>query len=254
VIGFLLVLLLAGGYLGWQERERLLGELATARSQRDTLKEAALGAEADRAKLAQAAEDLKAESAKIAALEASVAQKSSEGETNDRLIAELRSKLDIKDGEVSSDANRIAVNLVDQILFKSGEAELAPRGIEVLGKVGAVLKTLTDKQLLIGGHTDDRPIHTERFPSNWELSAARAVNVVHHLIDVVGVDPQRIAAAAYSEFHPRGRKKAKNRRIEILLTPIVEVKKGKVPTPPPASKPASTTASAPASKPKSAKR
>src|SRR5687767_11665941 len=222
LVVLLLCLLGGGGYFGWQDRTRLEGEVASAEKAATAAKAAAGEAEKARDK---AAEELKAQEKRVAELESAVAKKTNEGEVNDRLIADLRSKLDIKDGEVSGDANRIAVNLVDQILFKSGEAELSPRGAEVLGKVGAVLKTLTDKQILIGGHTDDRPIHSDRFPSNWELSAARAVNVVHYLVDKVGVDPHKVAAAAYSEFHPRAKhSKAKNRRIEILLTPMVEVR------------------------------
>ncbi len=157
------------------------------------------------------------------------AQLKQKTDVNEKLIADLRTALDSKDGDVASEgaANRVSVNLVDQILFKSGEAEISPRGKEVLTKVGGVLKGLTDKQILIGGHTDDRPIHTPQFPSNWELSAARAVNVVHFLAETVGVDPARLTAAGYSEFHPRAKRdKAKNRRIEILLTPTVEIKKG----------------------------
>jgi chemotaxis protein MotB len=165
--------------------------------------------ENDRSKQAQTAAQLRAKT-----------------DENDKLIADLKKELDSKDGDVSTDANRISVNLVDQILFKSGEAEISARGKEVLTKVGGVLKGLTDKQILIGGHTDQVPIHTPQFPSNWELSAARAVNVVHFLAETVGVDPARLTAAGYSEFHPRSKKdKAKNRRIEILLTPTVEVKK-----------------------------
>src|SRR5581483_4299768 len=113
---------------------------------------------------------------------------SAEKEETDKVLAELRAKLDSKEGDVSSDASHITVNLVDQILFKSGDADLSPRGKEVLSKVGGVLKGLTDKQILIGGHTDDRSIHTPQFPSNWELSSARAVNVVRYLQDVAGVD------------------------------------------------------------------
>lgn len=143
----------------------------------------------------------------------------------DELISALRAQLDAKDGDVSQEKDRISVNLVDQILFKSGDASLSPRGKEVLSKVGQVLKQLEDKQILIGGHTDDRPIHTEQFPSNWELSAARAVNVARYLQETAGVDPHKLAAAAHGEFHPRSKKdKAKNRRIEILLTPLVEIK------------------------------
>ena len=107
----------------------------------------------------------------------------------------------------------------------SGQAELSNHGKEVLGKVGGVLKNLRDQQILVGGHTDDRPIHTDRFPSNWELSAARAVNVARYLVETAGIDPHRVVAGGYSEFHPRGTDRAKNRRIELLLTPIVEVKR-----------------------------
>ena len=87
--------------------------------------------------------------------------------------------------------------------------------------VGDVFKPLKDKQILVGGHTDDAPIHTARFPSNWELSTARAVNVVHFLADSVGVDPAKLTAAGYSQYHPRSSERAQNRRIEILLIPQV---------------------------------
>ena len=96
------------------------------------------------------------------------------------------------------------MHLADEILFSSGEADLSKHGKEVLGRVGDVFKPLTDKQILVGGHTDDAPIHTARFPSNWELSTARAVNVVHFLADNVGVDPRKLTAAGYSQYHPRG--------------------------------------------------
>ncbi len=146
---------------------------------------------------------------------------------DEKLIADLKSKLDAKDGDVTEENDRVSVSLVDEILFKSGDANLAPAGQKVLARVGEVLKTLTDKQILIGGHTDDVPIHTELFPSNWELSSARAVTVVRYLSETVGVDPKRLAAAGYSQFHPRSKLRPKNRRIEILLTPLVEVKKSR---------------------------
>jgi chemotaxis protein MotB len=226
--GWMLVLLLlailgGGGYFGLQQYTRLDKELADAHKARDAAKQLAADAEAATGKLR---EQLKAVEQKVAELGTEVEKKSTDGESNEKLITELRGKLDSKDGEVAADANRVTVNLVDQILFKSGEADLSPRGKEVLTKVAGVLKGLSDKEIVIGGHTDSTPIHTERFPSNWELSSTRAVNVVHYLIDA-GVEPRHIAAAAYSEFHPKGRHKSKNRRIEILLTPIVQVKKTK---------------------------
>ena len=84
---------------------------------------------------------------------------------------------------------------------------------------------MKDQQILVGGHTDDRPIHTERFASNWELSTGRAVNVARYLVETVGVDPHRVVAAGFSQFHPRGANRAKNRRIELLLTPSVDAKR-----------------------------
>jgi flagellar motor protein MotB len=171
-------------------------------------------------------ESERASKAKVAdALEAALAKKGAEAEEREKLMASLKAQLDAKDGEVEGDRDHISVNLVDEILFPSGEAELQPRGKEVLSRVGGVLKGLTDKQILIGGHTDDRRIHTDRFPSNWELSTARAVHVARYLQDIVGVDPHNLTAAGYSEFHPRSNERAKNRRIELLLTPRVAAPK-----------------------------
>jgi chemotaxis protein MotB len=158
-------------------------------------------------------------------LAAKLAAQSNARDADGKLITELRAKLDARDGEVAGGAGGVTVSLVDEILFPSGESALSPRGQEVLKKLGAVLKPLTDRQILIGGHTDDRPIHTPVFPSNWELSTARAVSVVRYLADEVGVDPRRLAAAGYSQYHPRGKNRAKNRRIEILLAPVTTVKR-----------------------------
>jgi chemotaxis protein MotB len=174
-------------------------------------------------KLSSTEKKANSEASEAAALRRAVVSQSAEKETQDKLLADLRAKLDAKEGDVSSEGALVTVNLVDEVLFKSGDANLAPRGKEVLAKVGDVLKKLTDKQILIGGHTDTVPIHTPQFPSNWELSSARAVNVVHFLAETVGVDPAKLTAAGFGEFHPRSKKiKAKNRRIEILLTPAVE--------------------------------
>ncbi len=197
---------------------RARDELAKARDEAAEFRAQRFRAEDE---LHRAEEARAKESAAATKLEAAAIER----DKNARLISELKAQLDAKDGEVSGDRNEIAVNLVDQILFKSGDADLSPRGKEVLARVGAVLKKVTDKQILIGGHTDSRPIHTAQFPSNWELSSARAVNVVRYLAESAGVDPARLTAAGYSQFHPRGRSLAQNRRIEILLTPMVTVKK-----------------------------
>ncbi len=149
-------------------------------------------------------------------------------------------------GEVTQNGNEIHLQLVDKVLFRVGEAELTATGAAVLAKVGIALNDIPDKQIWVQGHTDDTPIRAPRpapatkatkaakatkgakppvvedaprFPSNWELSSARALTVVHYLQDQSKVDPHRLAAVAFSEYRPASRAKAKNRRIEIVLYP-----------------------------------
>jgi chemotaxis protein MotB len=138
-----------------------------------------------------------------AKLEEALATHGAEREANDQLIAKLRAELDEREGDVVGEGKRISVSVVDELLFPSGEAELSGRGKELLGRLGAVLKNLRDQQILVGGHTDDRPIHTTRFASNWELSAARAVNVTRHLVEVVGVDQEEPAHRDPAHPHRR---------------------------------------------------
>ena len=93
----------------------------------------------------------------------------------------------------------------------------------ILGRVGDTLNNFPDKQIWVQGHTDDVPISDPNspFPSNWELSAARALTVVHYLQDDAKVDPKRLAAVAFGQHRPISRKvKARNRRIEIYLVPL----------------------------------
>jgi chemotaxis protein MotB len=116
--------------------------------------------------------------------------------------------------------------MVDAILFASGKAEVTPEGLVVLQKVIDILKNIKDKAIRIEGHTDNVQIVgalTKKYPTNWELSAARAVNVTRYL-QQQGVDPLNLGAVAYGEFKPvagndTSEGKAKNRRIEIILVP-----------------------------------
>ena len=124
--------------------------------------------------------------------------------------------------------DQLRVDLVDEVLFDSGEATLKPAGIAVFGKIGAVLAKATDRRVEVQGHTDNVPITgalAKRFPTNWELSAARATNVVRFLQDQAKLDPRRLTATAHAEFQPKGPNdtdtgRRQNRRIEILLIPI----------------------------------
>ena len=159
-------------------------------------------------------------------------------------------------GEVTTADGAVKLELVDQILFPVGQAELTDKGKEVLGKVGEALKDV-DKQVWVQGHTDDQPIFVKKeapkpaaparpvrgrqpppkkeptkaekpdavlaFTTNWELSAARALTVVHYLQDDAKIDPTRLAAVAFSQYRPVSKVKAKNRRIEIVLYPRVAI-------------------------------
>jgi len=111
--------------------------------------------------------------------------------------------------------------LTDRVLFDSGHAELKPRGIGILTHVANLLVIDGRHPVLVEGHTDDVPISTARFASNWELSTARATEVVRFLI-ARGVARDRLGAAGYADLHPlasngseRGR--ARNRRVEVVL-------------------------------------
>ncbi len=146
--------------------------------------------------------------------------------TYDSLIGEMNDE--IKKGEITVTQlkDKLTVNLVDKILFDSGSAEVKKNGKMVLDRVAEILKKVTDKQVRVEGHTDNVPISSrlaERFPSNWELSTARATTVARYLQDK-GIDPKLLSAAGYSEYRPvslndSDEGKAKNRRIEIALIP-----------------------------------
>jgi len=115
----------------------------------------------------------------------------------------------------------IRLTLNDDLLFDSGSAEINSRGVELLETVGRVIQPAR-RHIRVEGHTDDRPIFNARYPSNWELSAARAVNVVKLLIDSTGIDPALLSVAGYGAFKPKTANDTEagrvvNRRVEIIL-------------------------------------
>jgi chemotaxis protein MotB len=125
--------------------------------------------------------------------------------------------------EVSFRRGRMIVELPAQVLFPSGSAELTDEGGKALNEVARILRTMRDRRYIFAGHTDNVPVATERFASNWELSSARAVKVTAELIRG-GLRPEQLVAAGYSEYDPVARNtneagKQKNRRIEIILEP-----------------------------------
>jgi len=146
--------------------------------------------------------------------------------TYEQLVAKMKGEIDKGQVTISELKGKLTVNMVEAILFDSGKAEVKSEGLVVLGKVIEILKTVSDKSIRIEGHTDNKPIVgtlTQRYPTNWELSAARAINVARYL-QKQAIEPANLSAAAFGEFKPvadnttpEGR--AKNRRIEIVLVP-----------------------------------
>ncbi|MBN2483002.1 MAG: flagellar motor protein MotB [Candidatus Omnitrophica bacterium] len=119
------------------------------------------------------------------------------------------------------DLQGLTITLTESIMFRSGQAVLMPEALPILDVVSDKIINLPNP-LMIEGHTDNIPIRNEKFPSNWELSLSRAVNVLKYLIEKKGVEPARISAAGYAEYRPvasndtpEGR--AGNRRVVLVV-------------------------------------
>jgi chemotaxis protein MotB len=123
--------------------------------------------------------------------------------------------------EVSVEKRGIVIRVAETVIFDTGKAEIREDALDVLGKVGGILADL-DNQVRVEGHTDNVPIKTARYPSNWELSTDRASTIVRHFIDRVKMEPSRLSAGGYAEYRPvdgngspEGR--ARNRRVDIVI-------------------------------------
>jgi chemotaxis protein MotB len=175
--------------------------------------------------------DLDAENTKLKAENASLVKAREEqvrkvSSTYESLLEKMKSEISQGQVTISELKGRLTVNMVDSILFDPGKAEVKKGGREILGKVISILKDVSDQSIRIEGHMDDVPISralAQRYPTNWELSAARAINVARFLQDQ-GIDPGNLSAVAYGEWKPvatndTAEGKAKNRRIEINLVP-----------------------------------
>jgi chemotaxis protein MotB len=125
--------------------------------------------------------------------------------------------------------NRLTMTMVDKILFPSGSADISKEGKLVLDKVVNILKDVKDRRIQVEGHTDNVRIYSAiktKYPTNWELSTARATQVVRYLQEAGGLDPAVLSATGYSEYQPvapndTDEGKSKNRRIEIVLLPLL---------------------------------
>lgn len=125
--------------------------------------------------------------------------------------------------EVRYEDGSVALDIKERILFDSGKADLKPEAMVVLDKLASLLGSLPNN-IRVEGHTDNRPINTPEFPSNWELSSARAARVVRYLIDKHKLEPARFTAVGHGEYRPlvpndSPEHMAQNRRVVILLEP-----------------------------------
>lgn len=123
--------------------------------------------------------------------------------------------------EIVDDERGVAMQLRDNILFETSSSDLREDSKVILNKLSSIISYM-DNPILIEGHTDNRAISTSRFPSNWELSADRAVNVLRYFVETTGQDPKRFSATGYGEFKPVApndtyEDMAKNRRVDILI-------------------------------------
>lgn len=145
----------------------------------------------------------------------------------DVLVRDMKSEVERGQVKITQLADRLSVVMVDKILFPSGDAEITSDGVGILERVGKVLKDTQDRIIRVEGHTDNLPIRPrlqEEFPTNWELSTARATNVVRFLQERVGIEGKRLEAVGMSQYHPVASNetdsgRSQNRRIEITLLP-----------------------------------
>lgn len=149
---------------------------------------------------------------------------SAQNKTYQALNAQLQSEIQADQVRIRQFEDRLTVTLIDEIVFNSGSAEMNAKGRSTLEKIIGTLQSMTDKRIVVQGFTDNEPIGPAlraRYPSNWELSTARASDVVRFL-QARGIDPKRLEASGFGEYQPvapndtaAGRRE--NRRIQIVL-------------------------------------
>jgi chemotaxis protein MotB len=252
--------LVGGGALGFAIRPALTKDsrvgtletqLAEAGSAVSVQKTRADGLDKDLEKMLDGKRTAEKKLSEAEKAQSQLASKAADAEAKTKAAQAVQSKLqasvDKSIGLVSADGEEIHLKLVDKVMFKTLDDQLTDRGKQVLARVAVALKELPDKQIWVQGHTDDQPIVQPpvpkqpppkkgqkptpppgpaiKFATNWELSAARALTVVHYLQDTAKLEPTRLAALAFGQYHPISRDRSANRRIEIVLYPKPIVKK-----------------------------
>jgi chemotaxis protein MotB len=242
VVAVLLGVALAGGFWMFLERGKAN---SSARIAREDLK----ASQARSAALAAEKEQLETEKAQLETEKAQLETVKSELESvkrelsksvqakedeiaelkgiSDKILDKMKDEIAHGDIHLEQAGSRLRVVLAEKVLFDPGEVQVCKRGEGVLARVAEVLAGTPDQQIQVSGHTDRAPITSKlaaQYPTNWELSVARATNVVRFLAEKAKIPAQQLVASGQGEYQPIASNKssagrARNRRIEILLTP-----------------------------------
>jgi flagellar motor protein MotB len=203
---------------------RLEEELGAAKSHIPSLRGEIAKGESELGQLQQRLAELQGQRAQ---LERTLAQMRS---AHDAIVSDLKEQIDRKEVSVKQLEQKLTITFIDRVLFEFGKATLTAEGKASLEKVGRRLRNIQGQEIQVVGHADDiaiRPDYRYKFPSNWELSAARASTVVRYFQEKTGLDPKRMEAVGRSFYDPiatndtpEGR--AQNRRVEIAIGPRMD--------------------------------
>jgi len=183
--------------------------------------------------LAAAQQQLSASQQQLETMKQIEAETKKRNEIYAQFVKQLQKMIDGGKLTVSIENGRLVINLPDNVLFASGSAVVNKAGQEALAQIANTLSAFPDRRFQVEGFTDNVPIQSARFPSNWELSTARALSVVHLMVRE-GLIPGNLSAAGFGEFHPRATNdtpegRALNRRIEIVMLPNLEILSNELP-------------------------
>jgi len=202
------------------QMKKLEGELKATTAQKEALETEKSAMVKDTSRLQSSIEEMRLALADLAKRKAEAEARINEFKS---LIGRFKSLIDAGKLKVKMVDGRMVVALASDVLFASGSASLSKDGKAALAEVARLLAEIPDRKFQVEGHTDNVPISTAQYPSNWELAMARALSVVKTMSDA-GMPADRISAASYGDSKPAQANdtvegKAANRRIEIVVVP-----------------------------------
>ena len=219
-----------GDQLG-EQKQRLAAELDAknkAIQQKELeLNNALAKAEIERGKVESIRQELEKTSARVKSLESELNRKDSTVRALKDEIAKALSGFDKLDIKVENRNGKVYVSMAEKLLFKSGSISVDPKGQEALVKLAAALNKKSDVTVVVEGHTDNKPMNSEKIKDNWDLSVLRATSIVRILTDDGKMNQNRITASGRGETTPvadntTAEGRAKNRRTEIILSPKLD--------------------------------